>query len=180
MQLSRSGCCYAHFSLGREGLKALPNDDLNLGDIHFKFVPRPSPLAPDLRAEWRFAAMVLILKKCWGNRATLRQLHVLKWAVRTARSRDAFLKMLGRARNLDDPVVRFEPSLNRAISFALAEQLVSRESNGTIRLTAKGSRLADEVMRIPECLDVEKEFLNKISGKVSQRQIDDLLSWNSD
>lgn len=158
----------------------MPDDDINLDDIHFKFSPRPSPLAPDLRAEWRLAVIALILKKCWGERATLRQLHVLNWAVRTARSREAFLKMLGRVRNLDDPVVRFEPSLNRALAFALAEELIARDSNGTIRLTAKGGMLADEVMRLRGCLDAEKEFLNNISGKVSQRQIDDLLLWNSD
>lgn len=158
----------------------MPHDDTDLVDIHFEFSARPSPLAADLRPEWRLAAIALILRKCWGERATLRQLHVLNWAVRTARSRDAFIQMLSHARRLDDPVVRFEPSLNRALALALAENLLLREPNGTIRLTEKGSRLSEEIMSVPGCLEAEKEFLSRINGKVTQRQIDRLLSWNSD
>ncbi len=158
----------------------MPSGNMDLVDIQFQFSRRPSPLPADLRAEWRLAVILLILKKCWGERATLRQLHVLNWAVRTARSRDAFIKMLSRARRLDDPVVRFEPSLNRAIALALAENLLSREPNGTIRLTEKGSGLIEEIMSVSSCLQAEKEFLSQITGKVTQRQIDHLLSWNSD
>lgn len=154
--------------------------DTALVDIHFGFSRRPSPLAADLRAEWRLAVIALILKKCWGERATLRQLHVLNWAVRTARSRDAFIKMLNRDRRLDDPLVRFEPSLNRAIGLALAENLLLRDANGTVRLTEKGNRLSEEIMSASSCLEAEKEFLSRITGKVTQRQIDHLLSWNSD
>ncbi len=158
----------------------MPQDDMDLADVHFQFSRRPSPLPADLRAEWRLAAIALILKKCRGERATLKQLHVLNWAMRTAKSRDAFIKMLSHDRRLDDPVVRFEPSLNRAIALALAENLLLREPNGTIRLTEKGGRLTEEIMGASTCLAAEKEFLSRITGKVTQRQIDHVLSWNSD
>jgi len=158
----------------------MPLDDMDLDDVHFQFSRRPSPLPADLRAEWRLAVILLILKKCWGERATLRQLHVLNWAVRTAKSRDAFIKILSHDRRLDDPVVRFEPSLNRALALALAENLLLREPNGTIRLTEKGSKITEEIMRVSTCLVGEKEFLSRITRKVTQRQVDDLLSWNSD
>ena len=87
-------------------------------------------------------------------------------------------------------IVRYDPSLNRAVEFALAEGLVQRseqpqfdstsESSPApyrIALTAKGRQLVQELLKEDDCLQTEKEFLKEIGRKVTQKQVQSLFTW---
>jgi hypothetical protein len=146
-------------------------------DTRFSFSATPYPVPADLRPLWRMALVVLMLDKCWGRRSSVGQLHVFNWGIRTKGSQDAFLRMLGGEIGPDKPIVRFEPSLNRAIDFALGEGLVKKRTHDVIELTEKGVVMARQVQQAPELLGAEKEFLSKIEGKLTQQQINALLRW---
>lgn len=145
-------------------------------DVPFDFNERPVPLGADMRPVWRIGVLALILRKCWGNRASIRQLHVLNWAVRTPEAREAFLQVINGELPPDKATVRFEPSLQRAVAFAAAEKLCLRVGD-RIQLTAKGEELAQSVVADSNLLVDEKEFLDKIRGKISQQRVDALLMW---
>ena len=98
----------------------------DLFDVPFTFHLRPRPLACELRPVWRLHMLMLILEQCWGGQASLEQLHVLNWAARTRESRLAFLEFLAARRSPSQVIVRYDPSLNRAVHFAFAEGLVMR------------------------------------------------------
>ena len=53
--------------------------------------PRPTPLPCDLRPIWRIAALVVILNQCRQKRATIEQLHVMNWSIRSRKAQEQFL-----------------------------------------------------------------------------------------
>lgn len=138
-------------------------------DAPFTFQKRPVALPGDLRPDWRLAVLVLILRRCCRNgQSTLRRLHVLNWAIRSARGREAFLRRLSGENYPDEVLVRYEPALNRAIDLARGLGLVTRISGNRVRLTLAGSRLADDVDELKDVLVEEKMFLARIRGQVTE------------
>jgi hypothetical protein len=146
-------------------------------EVPFSFKRRPPAIPGDLRPIWRISALVLILEKCRGQRASLRQLHVMNWAIRTGQNRRTFLKAVEGHHDLEHPIVRFEPSLNRAIDFAIGEGLAER-SGDRILLSDKGKQFATALNRAEDLLVSEKAFLRQIEGKITQQVIDRVLQWN--
>lgn len=154
------------------------NGDLRKAlSVPFEFTERPSALPGDLRPDWRLPILLLIIGKCWGGQANLRQLHVLNWAVRSPHARRAFVDYLEGRRAPDATIVRIEPSLNRAISFALGEGLVERNKTDRLILTERGRLVAEEIDKADDCLVDERKFLKGLRSKISQAAIDQLLDW---
>ncbi len=165
----------------------------DLFDAPFTFHLRPRPLACELRPVWRLHTLVLILGQCWGGQASLEQLHVLNWAARTRESRLAFLDFLASRRSPSDVIVRYDPSLNRAVHFAFAEELIiRREVQPTldgenaaasppyrIHLSPKGRELLKSIHAMDDCFEDLKQFLAAIPEKVTQKQVDMLFSWET-
>ncbi|MEJ7602010.1 MAG: hypothetical protein WKG01_29205 [Kofleriaceae bacterium] len=145
--------------------------------VPFSFTLRPVPVAGDLRPVWKFASICMILRNCWGSSATLRQLHVLNWALRDGQNRAVFLSALDDAPPVL-PIVRIEPSLNRAVDFALGEQLITRASN-RISLAPRGAAFAEKIEQAADVFTEEKAFFGKIGRKVTATIIERVLQWNS-
>jgi len=145
-------------------------------EVRFDFLERPDPTPADLRPEWRIGTILLSLKKCWANRANLRQLHVLNWAIRTPESRNTLIRILNGELSPDEAIVRFDPTLERALRFADGEKLIST-SGEVVFLTEKGETLVSKINSDDACLRWEKDFLNQIQGKLSQKRVDAFLSW---
>lgn len=161
-------------------------------DVPFTFKRRPVPLPGDMRPVWRLHVVVMLLEQCWGGKATHQQLHVLNWAIRTEETRAGFLQFVHGHRSPNQIIVRYDPSLNRAVDFAFAEGIVShheespdlvgedttRGSNYRIMLTKKGRELLAAVRGMKDCLVVEKKFLSAIGRKVTQQQVESLFTWS--
>lgn len=147
-------------------------------DVPFTFRAQPSPLPGDLRIAWRIALLLLILLHSRGQKASLQKLHVLNWASRTAETRRLFFRFVRRTLDKDELIPRIEPSLNRAVDFALGEGLVRIENAKNLKLTPRGLGTAKQIDEAPDCLVDEKSFLHAMKSFFTERNIDDLLTWN--
>jgi hypothetical protein len=161
-------------------------------DVPFTFRSRPTPQPCDIRPVWRMHVLVLLLNQCRGAKAGFEQLHVLNWAVRTDESRTAFLRFIKGEKAPNEIIVRYDPSLNRAVRFAFAEGLVvhhesepsliedseRRATAYRVILTAKGHKLVREINEMEDCFITEKQFLTEIGSKVSQKQVKSLFTWS--
>lgn len=145
--------------------------------VEYEFTLRPVAVPGDLRPIWRLATICLMLRNCWGTTATLKQLHVLNWALRDVENRETFLLALGDGAPVH-PVVRIEPSLNRAVDFAIGEKLVGRSST-RLALTQRGADFAKRIDSDSEVLVDEKDFFSRIGKKVTAAMIERILVWNS-
>src|SRR5713226_491637 len=120
MERPQIGCCAALLVFRRLGM---PEDILSQAlRIRFEFKRRPVAITADFRPQWRVALLVLMLEKCWGRRATLGQLHVINWALRSRENLSNFLQQIEGHFRPGKALVRFEPSLNRAIDLAVGEK----------------------------------------------------------
>src|SRR5206468_12074035 len=84
----------------------------------YSFAERPKPVPPDGRPIWRVPYTLLLVRSCRGAQGTLEQLHVLNWAIRTSGGVDQLARFLAGAIDAEQPVVRYEPALDRAVSLA--------------------------------------------------------------
>ena len=148
-------------------------------DVPFSFHERPTPVPGDMRVSWRTAVIILVLDHCRGQRSSLPQLHVLNWAVRSASTRELFLRVLSDQRSPDDAVVRVDPTLNQTIDIARAEGLVEWTASERIHLTDRGKALAQTIWSTADALTEVKSFLTRLPGKITQTQIDRLLDWKA-
>jgi hypothetical protein len=106
----------------------------------------------------------------------LTRLHVLSWGIRTGESRDALLAAIEGRLAPDSLVVRFEPSLNRAVGFAVGERLVRRLDGRKIGLTAHGKTLANEIGAAENAYAVEKEFVQTIGKRLTEALVNEMFS----
>jgi hypothetical protein len=163
-------------------------------DIDAPFVLRrhDRPVPGDLRILRRMAILTLLLDACWDSRASIQQLHVLNWAIRSKESREAFLSFLEGSVPPDQAVVRYDPSLVRVMDFARHERLVrdreepnldsthermpSSSTSYRIALSDKGHSFA-AMLTEENYLVSERLFLERIGKKVTQKMVESLLDW---
>ncbi|MFO0946454.1 MAG: hypothetical protein U1D30_10970 [Planctomycetota bacterium] len=136
---------------------------------------------------------MLLVDHCWAGRASVQQLQVLDWAIRTPQSRDVFLQFMQGKRAPNQIIVRYDPSLNRAVDFAFAEDLLTirgdqetlffqdeeKKGYGQYRLflARKGRELVAKLKEDEGLFTVEKQFLKSIGRKLTQKQVEILFDW---
>ena len=153
-----------------------PSHELaELFDVPFTFTERPRPVPGSLRPGWRIPAILLLVRKCRGARATLEQLHVLNWAIRDARGREAFLSFWRGEVEPDESLVRYEPALNRAIDLAVGVRLLIWNDAKRLVLTEQGRQLLVGIDADADLLADEKMFLAALASPISQVAIETLL-----
>lgn len=168
----------------------LENKHDDLLDVPFTFQERKIPLACKLRPAWRIYILLLILDKCHGGKASLIQLHVLNWAVRNSDTRREFREFFEGKRTPSQTVVRHDPSLNRAVHFAFAEGLVTRQEGLSqqneqgsrippyrVQLSQEGRKLVNDLKKFVGCFEEQKRFFETIKGKISQKDVEMLFAW---
>ena len=146
-----------------------------LENVEFGFDLRPEALPPELRPLWRVAVLILILHLCCRNkRSNMHRLYVLNWAVRTPEARADLLDLLANKLKPNEVIVRFDPSLLRAIDLATGAGLLARVGGDKFELTSQGQRFADSLLEI-QAFDIEKDFLKSIKSRVSEARIVQLM-----
>ena len=143
-------------------------------DQPFLFRDRPTSAPSDLRPVWRVPLVVFLVSYCRGQQATHEQLHVLNWAVRSARSAELLGEYLAGQIPPDRAIVRMEPALDRAVALAHGLGLVVWKSKYWA-LTDKGRELLEH-LRTDELLLVrEKELLGVLPTPLTQTAVAGLL-----
>lgn len=142
------------------------------------FSRRPVPIPADYRPLYRIGQLLLILKlNCRSSTGSLLKLHLFHWGLKTERNRSVLLELVDGGRTSALVIWGFDPALNRALQFALSEEVcVLRD--GKYTLTAKGDRLATAFLREGEVYEAEKAFLTGLGKNVSERAINTLThTW---
>ena len=142
-----------------------------------RFTKRPTNIPGDFRTPWRLAVLCLILDRGRAKTLSLEHLHVLWWAVRSANTRELFLRWFRGQRRPDELLVRFDPSLTVTLDLALGQRLVDRTATNGVHLTPAGHELAEIVRKDKSALIAEREFLDALPSSINQKQLRALLEW---
>jgi hypothetical protein len=146
-------------------------------DIPFTFHKRPNPIEPQIRVVWGLSILVLILFICSrGKKSSISRLHFLSWAVRSPENRTTLIELL---ENRNSPLlnlVQYDPSFDRAIKYAIAEKLVDTDNGKILSLTSSGKSLAEQIMKLNNCLEEEKQILTQKGASVNETLTKEILS----
>src|SRR2546421_1674062 len=112
----------------------------------YSYSQRPRPVPADGRPLWRVPYVLLLVRTCRQEVASLVQLHVLNWALRSSGGVKQLARFLAGDLEREDPVVRYEPALDRAVALAGGLGLLVFEKK-LWRLTDKGRSLLEELNR---------------------------------
>lgn len=142
----------------------------------FLFRKRPVPIPADLRPGWRIGVILLMLRKCCRQgRTSFARLHVLNWGIRTEENRQALLRAVAGTTTPGSLLVRIEPSLNRAVDFAIGEELLRRVAGDKVELIEKGILVADEIDDRQGIFLSEKGFMNSLGKKLTESIVNQMF-----
>jgi hypothetical protein len=139
----------------------------------YSFQERPRPVPGHLRSSWRVSLLLLAVDSCWGRQATWHQAQVVGWALRSRQAMSDFVQLREGAAEPDDIIVRYDPSLDRAIDLAVGFRLL-RWNGMRLGLTSNGINALD-IIRAAGLLHSEAEQLVS-HGKITNTLVDQLLA----
>ncbi len=139
------------------------------------FDSKPDAVPYNYRISYKMAQLCLIISKSCSGRegCSLVKLHIISNGLNTEKN----------MRELEDYVnermgfmlVRFDPAVNRALKYAIADDLVAQLKNGTFKLTKNGKEFIKRIEKEDILLE-EKSFLNKLGTRLTKEKIERLMS----
>jgi hypothetical protein len=148
-------------------------------DVPIVFRERPVPVAGVDRVPWRLAALALTLRRCRRNQTAVAAVHVLMWALSSARSRGVFLAWWSGRRSPVTSTFRFDPQVDSTIDLALGSGLVRARASGRLQLTDAGVTFADAILATDDLLATERAFLDELPRSIAESEIRRRLGWDS-
>lgn len=159
-------------------MESLLEEDLTASVV---FRRRPIDIPGDMRPAWRIAFIVMMLKQCCrGGKSSIRRLHVLNWCGRSAEAGNLLRRAVSERISPGAVLVRIEPSLARAVDFALGAKLLERDGKDRVKLTKDGHELANEVLADSEVLVREKEWAAALGHTVTEGFVNGIFSGRGD
>ena len=143
----------------------------------FRFAKQPIPLPPDLRPMWKISQILLVLKMCSrSEKASLLKLQLFNWALASSDSMEQLISYIRENEEGRKPnTIRLVPSLNRAVEFAVGEDLIDIDRSGKFTLTHTGDTLAKRIINDDELFAAEKRSLRFLGLSVSEVKVKNLL-----
>ena len=153
-------------------------DGLSAGiQTPFIFRRRPMPIAAELRPDWKIATLLLILQiSSHAGKSSLKRLHVLNWALRSARHREEFEQVRDQPSSLFGFQFRFEHAFARAIDLAVGDELTTWVGGDRLQITAKGKRWIQQILKDESILKEERDFLKRIGKTVTESAASSMIS----
>ena len=72
-------------------------------------------------------------------------------------------------------IVRFDPAVNRALTYSVAYGFISQQPNGYYRLTKQGQNLAERIKLAEDLITNEIKLLTALSKKLTETRIKELI-----
>ncbi len=140
------------------------------------FNEKPDAVPFNYRISYKIGQLCLILSICCGRKGcSIYKLHMISISLYTKqemrRLKDFCENILS-----SYTLVRFDPAVNRAVKYAIADGLMFQQTNGLFKLTQKGKMFSEAIKKETDIMLGEKSYLNDISDKLSEDRIKGLIS----
>ncbi|MCC2147687.1 hypothetical protein LKD42_00220 [Lachnospiraceae bacterium CLA-AA-H246] len=144
-------------------------EDLKKKDVIFQ--AKPDAIPYNYRISYKVSIICLMMYICCGRKGcSLIKLHLLGAALSNKRYERQLIKYLSSS-IASDLIVRFDPTVNRALEYAIADEMIGIQANGSYKLLEKGRNLVKAIMSDKELLSTEKAVLEVISKKLTDDKI---------
>ena len=144
---------------------------------NISFSKKPISIPADYRPAYKIAQICLILKySCIGEKSSLLKFHLISWAFKSIENRQALLTFIKDPKNSDLSVWGIEPTLNRALHIAVADNFCSYQ-NANYKLEEKGIEFTVKIEEDGDILTDEIILLKQIGKRgITEKSIQDLTN----
>lgn len=137
------------------------------------FTKRHIPIYPEYRPLYKISLLLLILKKCCrANKSSLLKLHLIYWGINKDDNLKEITNLISK-KSFDLQFWSIQPSLNRALDFAIASNLCLRIGD-RYELGEKGDKFVSLIIKDNELLSKNKYRISKIEKRVTETIINNL------
>lgn len=159
------------------GVNNMDKNSLTYSDIVFDAKPDAVPY--NYRISYKVTQLCLIMRLCGrGDVCSLIKLHMISFALI---SRDNMQKLIEFTEGKSSaPIVRFDPAVNRALTYAVAYGLINSQQNAKYKLSARGHQLTEQILISGDLMVFEINELNSLSKKLTETKINEIVNaWRT-
>lgn len=138
------------------------------------FNAKPDAVPYNYRISYKVTQLCLIMRICGrGDVCSLIKLHMISFALI---SQENMRKLVDFADGIGSaPIVRFDPSVNRALTYAIGYVLIKRQQNAKYKLTDRGKQLAEQIKVVGDLMVIEIGDLNLLAKKLTERKVEEIV-----
>ena len=138
------------------------------------FNAKPDAVPYNYRISYKVTQLCLIMRICGrGDVCSLIKLHMISFALI---SQENMRKLVDFADGIGSaPIVRFDPSVNRALTYAIGCGLIKRQQNAKYKLTDRGKQLAEQIKVVGDLMVIEIGDLNLLAKKLTERKVEEIV-----
>lgn len=150
----------------------MENTFLRYTDIVFDAKPDAVPY--NYRISYKVTQLCLILRICgWGDTCSLIKIHMISFALISRTNMNRLVEYSEGTGNA--PIVRFDPAVNSALTYAIAYGFIEQQQNAKYKLTVRGQKLADQIKHVGDLMTVEVSDLNVLSKKLTETKVKEIV-----
>ena len=155
----------------------MQKSNLEYKDIVFDAKPEAVPF--NYRISYKVTQLCLIMQLCGrGNICSLIKLHMISYALISKQNMDKLMEFI--EKDIEMPIIRFDTSVNRALTYAVAYGLIEQLQTGKYKLTSKGHNIAEKIKQEGDIMVAEICSLNTLSKKLTETMIDKIVeAWRT-
>ena len=141
-----------------------------------EFDSKPDSVPYNYRISYKVAQVCLIISSCCSGRSgcSLLKIQIFSNALNTKENMYSLKEYLMEKKSFI--LVRFDQSVNRAINYAIADDLLYPLKNGTLHLSNKGKLFVTKIKNDKSLLIDEKAYLEKYGKLLTNKKIESLIS----
>lgn len=149
------------------------NNDVN-------FTQRPNPIPYNYRLSYKVSQICLILKlSVVRGGVTMTKIQMLAAALLSSIEEKRLINLINGISW--SYLVRYDPTVIRALKYALFDGLVIQQDNEKYRLSDKGKKFVNKIHNDKMLMIREKKFLSTYSRKLTEDMIEMLMvQWRYD
>ncbi len=133
------------------------------------FHRRPMPIFAEYRPMYKMSLILLVLLlSSRGGKSSFLRLHLFNWALKDDKRKSLLLKS-SKDKKLDLNIWGFDPSLNIAVQFSLAEKLVERDGSSII-MTSLGKEYTKRLFET-KIMNDEASFLVSLGKEITESMV---------
>lgn len=149
-------------------------EDISLQYDNIVFDAKPDAVPFNYRISYKVTQLCLIMRNCGrGNVCSLIKLHMISFALI---SQVNLMRLIEFAEGTGSvPIVRFDPAVNRALTYAIAYGLIERQQTAKYKLTDRGQRLAEQIAVVGDLMVVEISNLKLLAKKLTETKVNEIV-----
>lgn len=143
---------------------------------NIKITNRASAVPSSYRITYKVSQILLIMNLSCGARkgCSLEKLQMIIDAAENENYMKNLKKFIDK--EIDVIIIRYDPSLNRALIYALAEGLITVQKNKLYKLTNDGKLYIEKIKNEKDIYIREKEVLGEIKEDLTEDRIKTLMN----